>query len=104
MMMVGTGMEVVDMGVDVSAEKYVAAVKEHKPDVICMSALLTTTMPGMKKTVEALENEGLRDSVIVMVGGAPVTDNFAKEVGADAYTPDAASAAEKAKELVLARK
>lgn len=103
MMMVGAGMEVVDMGVDVSAEKYIAAVKEHNPDVICMSALLTTTMPGMKKTIEALENEGLRDSVIVMVGGAPVTDNFAKEVGADAYTPDAASAAEKAKELVLAR-
>lgn len=103
MMMVGAGLEVVDLGVDVSPEKYVAAVKEHNPDVLCMSALLTTTMPNMKGTIEALEKEGLKDSVITMIGGAPVTGNYAKEIGADIYTPDAASAAEAAKEAVLSR-
>lgn len=103
MMMVGAGFEVIDLGVDVSAEKYIAAVHEHNPDILCMSALLTTTMPGMRRTIEALENEGIREKVIVMIGGAPVTGNFAKEIGADIYTADAASAAEKAREAVLSK-
>ena len=102
MMMVGAGLEVVDLGVDVSAEKFVAAVKEHKPNIVAMSALLTTTMGHQGDVIEALKSEGLRDQVKVMVGGAPVTDSFAKQIGADAYTPDAATAAEKARELVCA--
>ena len=102
MMMVGAGLEVVDLGVDVSAEKFVAAVKEHKPNIVAMSALLTTTMGHQGDVIEALKAEGLRDQVKVMVGGAPVTDSFAKQIGADAYTPDAATAAEKARELVCA--
>ncbi|QUH28347.1 corrinoid protein [Vallitalea guaymasensis] len=101
MMMVGAGLEVIDLGVDVSPEKYIAAVEENNPDIIAMSALLTTTMPNMKAVIDALEEKGLRDKVKVMIGGAPVTDNFAQEIGADRYTVDAASAAEIAKELVL---
>lgn len=104
MMMVGAGLEVIDLGVDVSPEKFVEAVKEHNPDIIAMSALLTTTMPGMKKTIDVLESEGLRAKLTVMVGGAPVTANFAKEITADIYTPDAATAAEKAKEAVINKK
>lgn len=100
MMLVGAGMEVVDLGVDVSPEKFVQAVKDQEPDVLCMSALLTTTMPSMKKTIEALKAEGIRDKVTVMIGGAPVTASYAKEITADIYTADAASAAEKAKEAV----
>lgn len=100
MMIVGSGFEVVDLGVDVSPEKFVQGVKDNNPDIICMSALLTTTMPGMKKTIDALEREGLRDKVTVMVGGAPVTASYAREITADFYTPDAASAAEKAREIV----
>ena len=95
MMMVGAGLEVVDLGVDVSAEKFVAAVREHRPNIVAMSALLTTTMPHQGDVIEALKAEGLRDQVKVMVGGAPVTDSFAKQIGADAYTPDAATAAER---------
>ena len=102
MMMVGAGLEVVDLGVDVSAEKFVAAVREHRPNIVAMSALLTTTMPHQGAVIEALKAEGLRDQVKVMVGGAPVTDSFAKQIGAVAYTPDAATAAEKARELVCA--
>ena len=79
-----------------------AAVKEHKPNIVAMSALLTTTMGHQGDVIEALKAEGLRDQVKVMVGGAPVTDSFAKQIGADAYTPDAATAAEKARELVCA--
>ncbi|GMQ63498.1 corrinoid protein [Vallitalea maricola] len=101
MMMVGAGLEVIDLGVDVSPEKYIAAVEENNPDIIAMSALLTTTMPNMKAVIDALEEKGLRDKVKVMIGGAPVTDNFAQEIGADRYTVDAASAAEVAKELIL---
>lgn len=104
MMMVGAGLEVVDVGVDVPPEKFIQAIKEHSPDIICMSALLTTTMPSMKKTIEALEKEGLRDQVIVMIGGAPVTANYAREISADIYTPDAATAADKAKEAILNKK
>jgi len=102
MMMVGSGFEVIDLGVDVSPEKYIAAVEEHHADIVCMSALLTTTMTNMKAVITALEEKGLRDQVKVMIGGAPVTDKFAAEIGADKYTADAASAAEEAKKLVLA--
>jgi len=92
-MLEGAGFEVIDLGVDVSPEKYVTAVKEHHPDLIGISALLTTTMIRMKNIIQALEDEGLRQTVKVMVGGAPVTEQFAKEIGADLYAPDAASAA-----------
>lgn len=100
MMMVGAGLEVIDLGVDVTPEKYLDAVKQYNPNIVCMSALLTTTMPSMQKTVESLVSEGYRDKVKVMIGGAPVTDNYAKEIGADYYTPDAATAAEVAKSIV----
>lgn len=97
MMIEGTGIRVIDLGVDCSAEKVVAAVKEHNADIVCLSALLTTTMMYQKDIIDALKEAGLRDKVKVMVGGAPVTQAFADEIGADAYTPDAASAAEKAR-------
>lgn len=100
MMMTGAGFEVIDLGVDVSAEKYVAAVEEQGVDIICMSALLTTTMTNMKGIIEALVEKGLRDKVKVMIGGAPVTDQYAEEIGADKYSPDAATAAEEAKKFV----
>ena len=83
----------------VKPEDFVAAVKEHGPSVIGMSALLTTTMVAMRTTIEALEEAGLRDSVKVMVGGAPVTESYATDIGADAYAPDAASAVDRAREL-----
>ena len=100
MMVEGAGFEVVDLGTDVSPEKFVAAVKEHQPQLVGLSALLTTTMTNMKTTVEALQEAGLRSSVKVMVGGAPVTEAFAKKIGADAYAPDAASAVDVARSLV----
>lgn len=100
MMMEGTGFEVIDLGTDVSPEDFVAAVKEHKPNIVGLSALLTTTMPQMKKTIEVLEESGLRDQVVVMIGGAPITDKYAEEIGADAYSKDAATAATIAKEKV----
>lgn len=100
MMMVGSGLEVIDIGKDVSSEKFVDAVKEHNPDVLALSALLTTTMTEQKKVIEALKEAGIRDKVKVMVGGAPVTDSYAKEIGADAYTPDAATAAERANSFI----
>ena len=96
MMMEGKGLEVIDLGVDVPAEKFVAAAKENGAKIIAASALLTTTMPEMKNIVEAVKNEGLRDEITIMVGGAPVNDNFCKSIGADIYTPDAASAADAA--------
>ena len=96
MMMEGKGLEVIDLGVDVPAEKFVAAAKENGAKIIAASALLTTTMPEMKNIVEAVKNEGLRDDITIMVGGAPVNDNFCKSIGADIYTPDAASAADAA--------
>lgn len=102
MMMTGAGFEVIDLGVDVSPEKYIAAVEENDAEIICMSALLTTTMTNMKAVIKAIEEKGLRDTVKVMVGGAPVTAQFAKEIGADKYTTDAASAAEEAKKLLIA--
>ncbi len=100
MMLEGSGFEVVDLGTDVSPDKFVTAVREHQPNVIGMSALLTTTMPSMSTTVKALEEAGLREKVKVMVGGAPVTDEFAKRIGADGYSPDASSAVRLAKTLV----
>ncbi len=99
MMMESGGLQVIDIGVDVSPEQFAAAIKEHKPDVIGLSALLTTTMLVMKDTIEVLEEEGLRDQVKIIVGGAPVTQDFADEIGADGWAPDAASAKDLAQEL-----
>lgn len=92
--------EVINLGVDVPVEKFAAAIEEHKPDLLGMSALLTTTMPRMKDTIEYLKKVGLRDKVRIMVGGAPVTAEFAEEIGADGYAPDAASATNLAKRLL----
>ena len=97
MMIEGTGISVIDLGIDCPPERVVEAVKEYKPDIVCLSALLTTTMVNQKETIDALKEAGLRDQVKVMVGGAPVTQAFADEIGADAYTPDAATAAEVAR-------
>ena len=101
MMLEGAGFEVTDLGTDVAPETFVEAVREHQPHLVGMSALLTTTMPGMKETIEALEKAGgLRSTVKVIVGGAPVTATFAEEIGADAYASDAASAVEVARHLL----
>lgn len=100
MMLEGAGFETIDLGADAGPEAFVEAVREHRPQVIGMSALLTTTMVQMKATIEALEEAGLRGEVKVMAGGAPVTDAFAQEIGADAYAPDAATAVEVARRLV----
>jgi len=100
MMMEGGGFEVLDLEVDVAPEKFVAAVKDSGAQIIALSALLTTTMPSMKDTIEALKEAGVRDQVKVMIGGAPVTQNYSDEVGADGYSPDAASAVDKANELL----
>ncbi len=94
MMMEGKGLEVIDLGVDVATEAYVAAAKEHGAGVIACSALLTTTMGEMKNVVDLCVAEGIRDKVKIMIGGAPITDAYCKEIGADAYPSDAASAAE----------
>jgi 5-methyltetrahydrofolate--homocysteine methyltransferase len=99
MMLEGAGFQTVDLGKDVKPEAFVAAVREHQPSILGLSALLTTTMPAMKTTIEALEEAGLRDSVKIMVGGAPVTATFAEEIGADDYAPDAASAVDVARNL-----
>jgi len=99
MMLQGNGFEVVDMGVDVAPEKFIDAIKESKAEVIALSALLTTTMPGMKQVIDALEAAGIRSGVKVMIGGAPVTQKFSDEIGADGYAPDAASAVDLAKTL-----
>ena len=101
MMMESAGFEVIDLGVDVPAENFVNAVKNNSDvDIVCVSALLTTTMPAMKDTVKALTDAGFRDKIKVMVGGAPINQEFADEIGADAYTEDAASAAQVAKAFV----
>jgi corrinoid protein of di/trimethylamine methyltransferase len=99
MMLEGGGFETVDLGKDVSPETFVAAIREHQPNILGLSALLTTTMPAMQTTIEALEEAGLRDSVKIMIGGAPVTAAFAEEIGADAYAPDAATAVDVARDL-----
>jgi len=100
MMLEGDGFEVVDLGTDVGPEKFGEAVRTHKPQLVGMSALLTTTMQNMKSALEALEDLGVRNQVKVMVGGAPVTDVFAKEIGADGYAPDASRAVTLAKSLL----
>ena len=101
MMMEGAGFEVVDLGINNDAETYIAALKEHKPNILGMSALLTTTMPYMKVVIDTMKEEGMRDDYIVLVGGAPLNDEFGEAVGADAYCRDAATAVEIAKKLVL---
>ena len=101
MMLEGGGFEVVDLGIDVSAQKFIEAINEHKPQVVGMSALLTTTMREMKNTLQAIEWAGLRKQVKTIVGGAPVTKRFAKEIGADGYAPDAASAVDLVKSLLM---
>ncbi|GAI75764.1 unnamed protein product, partial [marine sediment metagenome] len=102
MMLRGGGFEVIDLGIDVSPEKFLKAAQEHKPDIVSVSALLTTTMSSMMDVITALalERADLRDKVKVMIGGAPVTQEFADEIGAEGYAPDAASAVDKARELV----
>ena len=100
MMLEGTGFEVIDLGTDVTPIKFVEAVKTHHPQLIGLSALLTTTMPSMKKIVDALQEAGLRGQVKVLIGGAPVTEAYANQIGADGYAPDASSAARKAKALM----
>jgi 5-methyltetrahydrofolate--homocysteine methyltransferase len=100
MMLEGAGFVITDMGVDVSPEKFVAAVREHEPSIVAMSALLTTTMPAMQATIGALIDAGLRAQVKVMVGGAPVTEAYAAQIGADGYAPDAGAAVRKAKQLL----
>jgi len=101
MMMEGAGFEVIDLGINTDAETYIAALKEHQPNILGMSALLTTTMPYMKVVIDTLIEQGLRDDYIVMVGGAPLNEEFGQAVGADAYCRDAATAVEVAKKLVL---
>jgi len=100
MMMEGAGFEPVDLGADVTHQAFVEAVRQYQPHIVGMSALLTTTMPNMRSTIEALEEAGLRDSVKIVVGGAPVTAQFADDIGADAYASDAATVVEMARGLV----
>ncbi len=104
MMLEGAGFEVVDLGINNSVEAYLAALDEHKPDILGMSALLTTTMPYMKVVIDTMVEQGIRDDYIVLVGGAPLNEEFGKAVGADAYCRDAAVASETAQALVLARR
>jgi 5-methyltetrahydrofolate--homocysteine methyltransferase len=101
MMLEGVGFEVIDLGADVSADNFVVAVKEHQPDIIGMSALLTTTMINMAEVIKELKVAGLRGKVKIMIGGAPVTQNYAEQIGADCYAPDAASAADSAKKFIV---
>lgn len=102
MMLEGGGLEVHDLGVDIPPEKFIEAVKTVRPEILGMSALLTTTMANMKVTIKALEEAGLREQVKIMVGGAPVTPKFSQEIGADRFAPDASSAVIQAKELLSA--
>jgi 5-methyltetrahydrofolate--homocysteine methyltransferase len=99
-MLEGSGFEVIDLGADVSPENFVAAVEAQKPHVVCMSALLTVTMPAMKTTIEALKTAGLRTKVKVMIGGAPVTSQYASEIGADGYSENASGAVSLVKSLL----
>ncbi len=99
-MLEGGGFEVIDLGANVSAEKFVGAVREQNPNLVCLSALLTVTMPAMRTTIQALAQAGVRDRVRVMIGGAPVTEDYAAEIGADAYGPNAASAVPIARRLL----
>ncbi len=100
MMMEGAGFEVIDLGINVEADAYMAALEEHQPNILGMSALLTTTMPYMKVVIDTMKERGIRDDYIVMVGGAPLNEEFGAAIGADAYCRDAATAVETAKELI----
>ena len=100
MMMEGAGFEVIDLGVDVKPEELIEAVKENQPDIVAMSALLTTTMGNMKTAITMLQEAGIKDSIKVMIGGAPVTQDYADEIGADGFSIDASQAASLAKKLV----
>ncbi|HEX2404515.1 MAG TPA: corrinoid protein [Acidimicrobiia bacterium] len=104
MMLEGAGFEVINLGINTDADEFIAALDEHKPDILGMSALLTTTMPYMKVVIEALKEKNIRDDYIVMVGGAPLNEEFGEAIGADAYCRDAAVATETAEALVLARR
>ncbi len=104
MMLEGAGFEVIDLGINNPVEDYLAALEEHKPDILGMSALLTTTMPYMKVVIDTLKEQGMRDDFIVLVGGAPLNEEFGEAVGADAYCRDAAVAVETAKTLVAERR
>ncbi|HEX9854899.1 MAG TPA: corrinoid protein [Acidimicrobiia bacterium] len=104
MMLEGSGFEVIDLGINTDAEEFIAALEEHRPEILGMSALLTTTMPYMKVVIDALVERGMRDDYIVLVGGAPLNEEFGRAVGADAYCRDAAVAAETAEALVLAKR
>jgi 5-methyltetrahydrofolate--homocysteine methyltransferase len=103
MMLEGAGFDVIDLGINNPVENYLDALEKHKPDILGMSALLTTTMPYMKVVVDALVEKGIRDDYIVLVGGAPLNEAFAESVGADAYCRDAAVAVETAKEMIKAK-
>ena len=104
MMLEGAGFEVIDLGINTDVDEYIAALNEHKPDILGMSALLTTTMPYMKVVIDTLVEQGLRDDYIVLVGGAPLNQDFGDAIGADAYCRDAAVAAETATEFVQKRR
>jgi methylmalonyl-CoA mutase cobalamin-binding domain/chain len=104
MMLEGAGFEVIDLGINNPVEKYLAALEQHRPDILGMSALLTTTMPYMKVVIDKMKETGIRNDYIVLVGGAPLNEEFGKAVGADAYCRDAAIAVETAKSLVAARR
>jgi len=104
MMLEGAGFEVIDLGINNPVEKYLAAMEEHKPDILGMSALLTTTMPYMKVVIDTLKQKNLREKYIVLVGGAPLNEEFGKAIGADAYCRDAAIAVETAKSLLAAKR
>lgn len=100
MMLEGNGFTVVDLGTDISPALYLAAIHQYKPDILAMSALLTTTMPNMKQTIEKIEEAGLRDKIKVIIGGAPITENYAIQIGADGYAPDASRAVKLANSLL----
>ncbi len=104
MMMEGAGFEVVDLGINTPVEDYIAALEEHKPEILGMSALLTTTMPYMKVVIDTMKEQGIRDDYIILVGGAPLNQEFGEAIGADAYCRDAAVAADTAKQLVAERR
>ena len=99
-MLEGCGFEVINIGIDISSEKFIQAVKEHKADILCMSALLTTTMSYMEEVIKALKASGIRDEVKVMIGGAPVSESFARQIGADGYSDNANAAVCLAKSLI----
>jgi len=104
MMMEGAGFEVFNLGINNSVENFLEAIYKHKPDIIGMSALLTTTMPYMRVVIDALKQEGIRDDIVVLVGGAPLNEAFAEDIGADAYCRDAAVAVETAKKFMVIRR